>query len=115
MKRIAFGLITPEGLEPALKASTPSPPNLRAKASAIWLRLEFSTQTNSTRLRASATARARVRGHDLALGWHPARSGAARARGGSEVVDGLHRRAALRAVDRFALDRREVRGRLAVG
>jgi hypothetical protein len=38
----------PEGLEPALKAVTPSPPCKRAKASAIWLRLEFSTHTNKT-------------------------------------------------------------------
>src|SRR5687768_25729 len=49
MKRIAFGLITPDGFEPALKASTASPPWMRAKASAIWLRLEFSTQTKRTR------------------------------------------------------------------
>src|SRR5688500_8754254 len=49
MKRSAFGLITPEGREPALCASTPAPPWTRANASAIWLRLEFSTQTNNTR------------------------------------------------------------------
>ena len=49
MNRIAFGLIRPDGFEPALSASTASPPWRRAKASAIWLRLEFSTHTNSTR------------------------------------------------------------------
>lgn len=49
MKRTAFGLITPEGLEPALKASIAAPPWRRAKASAICERLAFSTQTNRTR------------------------------------------------------------------
>src|SRR6185312_9698509 len=49
MKRTAFGWIRPDGAEPALKASTASPPWMRAKASAIWLRLAFSTQTNRTR------------------------------------------------------------------
>src|SRR5688572_27552675 len=49
MKRVALGLTWPEGLEPALSASTLSPPWIWAKASAIWLRFEFSTQTNSTR------------------------------------------------------------------
>src|SRR5687768_13057178 len=49
MKRIAFGLITPDGFEPALKASTASSPWICAKASAIWLRLAFSTQTKRTR------------------------------------------------------------------
>src|SRR5678815_1462103 len=49
MKRTAFGFTTPEGREPALNASTSGPPSIRAKASAIWLRLEFSTQTNRTR------------------------------------------------------------------
>src|SRR5690242_15026579 len=50
MKRTALGLTTPDGREPALSASTPSPPCRRAKACAIWLRLAFSTHTNSTRL-----------------------------------------------------------------
>ena len=49
MKRMALGLMRPEGFDPALSASTPSPPSIRAKASAIWLRLEFSTHTKSTR------------------------------------------------------------------
>src|SRR5437764_14811144 len=43
-----FGLTRPEGREPALCASTRPWPWMRAKASAIWLRLEFSTQTNRT-------------------------------------------------------------------
>src|SRR5581483_4479922 len=42
------------GREPALWASTPGPPWMRAKASAIWLRQEFSTQTKRMRLRPSA-------------------------------------------------------------
>jgi len=45
---IAFGFTTPDGREPALKASTASPPCIRANASAIWLRQEFSTQTNKS-------------------------------------------------------------------
>src|SRR6185312_5395371 len=49
MKRTAFGLILPAGAEPALSASTASPPWICAKASAIWLRLAFSTQTNRMR------------------------------------------------------------------
>src|SRR6478735_313599 len=49
MKRMAFGFTTPEGREPALNASTSAPPSMRANASAIWLRLAFSTQTNNTR------------------------------------------------------------------
>ena len=49
MKRIAFGLIRPDGFDPALDASTPSPPWMRANASAIWLRLEFSTHTKRMR------------------------------------------------------------------
>src|SRR6185312_5931205 len=49
MKRTAFGWIRPDGAEPALKASIAPPPWMRAKASAIWLRLAFSTQTNRMR------------------------------------------------------------------
>src|SRR3546814_3882806 len=49
MKRTAFGLIRPDGRDPALRASTCAPPCMRAKASAIWLRLEFSMQTKRTR------------------------------------------------------------------
>src|SRR6185312_10801992 len=49
MKRTAFGWIRPDGAEPALRASIAPPPWMRAKASAIWLRLAFSTQTNRTR------------------------------------------------------------------
>jgi|GEM_PF-2235410 len=46
---MALGLTTPDGRDPALYASIDAPPSIRANASAIWLRLEFSTQTNSTR------------------------------------------------------------------
>src|SRR5690606_26728286 len=49
MKRTALGLMTPDGLDPALIASTASPPCMRANASAIWLRLAFSTHTKRTR------------------------------------------------------------------
>jgi len=42
-------LTFPDGREPALYASTFPGPWMRAKASAIWLRLEFSTQTKITR------------------------------------------------------------------
>src|SRR5262245_29230617 len=42
---MAFGLIRPDGREPALNAWTLPSPRSRANASAIWLRLEFSTQT----------------------------------------------------------------------
>src|SRR3989344_7202087 len=49
MASMAFGLTPPEGLEPALYASTCGPPSILANASAIWLRFEFSTHTNSTR------------------------------------------------------------------
>src|SRR5438876_6600858 len=48
MASIALGFTQPEGREPALAASTCSP-CMRAKASAIWLRLVFSTQTKSNR------------------------------------------------------------------
>src|SRR5881392_3187283 len=48
---MARGLILPDGREPALYASMPSPPCRRANASAIWLRLLFSTQTKSIRIR----------------------------------------------------------------
>ena len=37
--------------DPALHASTAAPPWMRANASAIWLRQEFSTHTKSTRMR----------------------------------------------------------------
>src|ERR1044071_8066420 len=50
MNWTARGLPRPDGREPALKASTRSPPCRRANASAIWLRQEFSTHTKSTRL-----------------------------------------------------------------
>src|SRR2546428_368159 len=49
MASIALGLIGPDGREPALNAATPPPLCMRANASAIWLRLEFSTQTNTIR------------------------------------------------------------------
>src|SRR4051812_22763777 len=55
MKIRARGGTLPEGAEPALNASTRSPPWMRANASAIWLRLLFSTQTNRTRLRAEGS------------------------------------------------------------
>lgn len=42
---MALGLIRPDGRDPALKACMEDAPSIRAKASAIWLRLEFSTQT----------------------------------------------------------------------
>src|SRR5690606_10071843 len=61
MKRIAFGLIRPDGREPALNASTSAPPCMRANASAIWLRLAFSTQTNNTRFIAASSAARRLR------------------------------------------------------
>jgi hypothetical protein len=51
MKRMAFGLICPDGPESALRASMASPPWICANASAIWLRLEFSTQTTRARFR----------------------------------------------------------------
>src|SRR5579871_1193058 len=50
MNSTARGLTRPEGREPALYASTRPTPCRRANASAIWLRLLFSTHTNSTRL-----------------------------------------------------------------
>src|SRR5215203_1466346 len=49
MISIAFGFTFPDGREPAEKASTFPPPCIRANASAIWLRQEFSTHTNKTR------------------------------------------------------------------
>src|ERR1051326_6207625 len=49
MAAIALGLMRPDGREPALNASTRSPPWIWANASAIWLRFEFSTQTKITR------------------------------------------------------------------
>src|SRR5690606_27246729 len=61
MKRTAFGLIRPEGREPALSASTSAPPWMRAQASAIWLRLAFSMQTNRIRFMSAASAARRLR------------------------------------------------------
>ena len=52
---MASGLTTPDGLEPAEKASTLSPPSVRAKPSAICERQEFSTQTNKILVFFSAT------------------------------------------------------------
>src|SRR5262245_53061881 len=49
MASTALGLIRPDGREPALKARTRWPPWMWAKASAIWLRFEFSTQTKRMR------------------------------------------------------------------
>src|SRR5262249_38493148 len=49
MASIALGFTRPEGREPALCASTFPAPCIRANASAIWLRFEFSTQTKMTR------------------------------------------------------------------
>jgi hypothetical protein len=46
MAAIAFGFTMPEGLDPALNASTSFPPNILAKAWLIWLLLLFSTHTN---------------------------------------------------------------------
>src|SRR4051794_24525581 len=46
---MAFGLTRPDGREPALYTSTLAPPWMRANACAIWLRQEFSTQTNRMR------------------------------------------------------------------
>src|SRR3990167_9414696 len=86
MKRMAFGLICPEGFEPALSASTASPPWMCAKASAIWLRLEFSTQTNNTRFmeissvrqKSAAAGRRRAAGRALVhFRLHRAHVGAA--------------------------------------
>src|SRR6185437_4472804 len=54
MNSTARGLTRPDGREPALYASTRPAPCMRAKASAIWLRLLFSTQTNTTRFRAGS-------------------------------------------------------------
>src|SRR5690349_9110456 len=64
MNSTARGLMRPEGAEPALDASTASPPCMRANASAIWLRFAFSTHTNRTRffmldVRSSTAPRAR--------------------------------------------------------
>src|SRR5438128_2069367 len=50
MNSIALGFTRPEGREPLLQASTPPAPCMRAKASAIWLRLLFSMQTKRMRL-----------------------------------------------------------------
>jgi hypothetical protein len=44
---IAFGFIIPDGFDPELNASTFPSPYILAKASLIWLRLLFSTQTKS--------------------------------------------------------------------
>src|SRR5678815_28898 len=48
----ARGLTRVAGRDPALSAISNPAPCMRAKPSAIWLRLEFSRQTNSTRGRA---------------------------------------------------------------
>src|ERR1019366_9324897 len=48
MASMAFGFTRPDGREPALNDSTFPAPWMRANASAIWLRFEFSTQTNTT-------------------------------------------------------------------
>ena len=45
---MAMGLTAGPGFEPALHTSARSPPRVAANPSAIWLRHEFSTQTNST-------------------------------------------------------------------
>src|SRR5947199_3435640 len=74
MKATARGLTTPEGREPALWASTPSPPWRRANASAIWLRLAFSTHTKrmrgrvDTRSTPGGGAPSRLQGVDLDAG-----------------------------------------------
>src|SRR5882724_2764124 len=60
MASIAWGLIIPDGFEPALKATTESPPWMRANASAIWLRFEFSTQTKRSFL-VSASCMSKLR------------------------------------------------------
>src|SRR6185312_1870372 len=104
MKRTAFGWIRPDGAEPALKASTASPPWMRAKASAIWLRLAFSTQTNRTRFIGSGSwhgdlgtascesLRALVDGRSAAAGIRRAAGGA--------LVDLRFRRARIRSAGR---------------
>src|SRR5438270_5601047 len=73
MAATARGLICPDGREPALTASTRPPPWRRAKASAIWLRLLFSTQTKRTRfgrspVMAGSLASAGLEGIDLHAG-----------------------------------------------
>src|SRR5690606_24044683 len=86
MKRTARGLTRPEGREPALSASTPSPPWMRANASAIWLRFEFSTHTKSTRFLAPTTISAATRlrrATGPALGGFRRDAGDVRAAGGA--------------------------------
>src|SRR5207249_7301284 len=48
MAAMALGWTAFAGRQPALCASTRSPPYIRANASAIWLRLQFSLQTKRT-------------------------------------------------------------------
>src|SRR6185312_7079440 len=104
MKRTAFGWIRPDGAEPALRASIAPPPWMRAKASAIWLRLAFSTQTNRTRFIGSGSwhgdlgtascesPRALVDGRSAAAGiWRAA---------GGALVDLRLRRARIRSAGR---------------
>ena len=49
MNSTARGLTFPDGRLPALNASTRPAPWMRANASAIWERFEFSTHTNRMR------------------------------------------------------------------
>src|SRR5437870_3912313 len=49
MAAMAFGWTASAGWQPALYASTQPSPHMRANASAIWLRLQFSLQTKRTR------------------------------------------------------------------
>src|SRR5437667_12845008 len=67
MNATALGLTWPEGREPPLCGSTASPPCMRAKASAIWLRLLFSMQTKRTRL---VIHRLQKLMQASAVGWH---------------------------------------------
>src|SRR6266705_529272 len=64
MASMARALILPEGREPALKASTRPAPCRRAKASAIWLRLLFSTQTKRIRIGSSPARRTELLNRD---------------------------------------------------
>src|SRR5947209_8515377 len=74
MNSTARGLIRPDGREPALNASTVPAPWMRAKASAIWLRLLFSTQTKTMRFMScflrTRRAGAAARRLDAAAGQH---------------------------------------------
>src|SRR5688572_25023510 len=107
MKRIAFGLMTPEGREPALIASTPSPPSIRANASAIWLRLAFSTHTKRTRFFTDGPSAARGFGRAarrafVDLGLHRRDIGRARrAIGRACGIAGVVRRGIAEGVEGF--------------